>query len=154
MTKHLAISPLRYMAFVRKEGKHHLIEFPDAPGCQTFASRKAGIHATAQEAIEGWLEAYLVSGQVPPWPRTHRAPRHGEERIQVAIEPRLALAVQFRRMRAEQGWTQRDVAERVGVSQQQIAKLEDPDANPTIDTVTKVAKAFDMNLIVSFEKAG
>ena len=39
-----------------------------------------------------------------------------------------------------------------GLTQQQIAKLEDPDANPTIETVTKVAKAFDMNLLVSFQK--
>jgi DNA-binding phage protein len=28
------------------------------------------------------------------------------------------------------------------------------DANPTIETITKVAKAFDMNLLVGFQKAG
>ena len=154
MTKYLMDSGLQYVAFVRKDGKHHLIEFPDAPGCQTFADRKADIYATAKEAIEGWLEAHLVSGQVPPWPKMHRTPRQGEERVHIAVEPKLVLAVQFRRMRAERGWTQGDVAKRVGVSQQQIAKLEDPDANPTIETITKVAKAFDMNLLVSFRKAG
>ena len=154
MTKDLARSALQYVAFVRKDGKHHLVEFPDAPGCQTFADRKADIYATAKEAIEGWLEANLVSGEVPPWPKAHRTPGRGAELVHVTIEPKLALAVQFRWMRSERGWTQSDVAKRVGVSQQQIAKLEDPDANPTIETITKVAKAFDMNLLVSFQKAG
>ena len=154
MTKHLMHSALRYVALVRKEGKRHLIEFPDAPGCQTFTSRKADVHAMAKEAIEGWLEAQLVSGQVPPWPRAHPPPRRRDVRVHVTIEPKLALAVEFRRMRSERGWTQGDVAERVGVSQQQIAKLEDPDANPTIETVARVAKAFDRNLVLTFEKTG
>jgi DNA-binding XRE family transcriptional regulator/predicted RNase H-like HicB family nuclease len=154
MTKYIADSALQYVAFVRKDRRHYLVTFPDAPGCQTFADRKADINATAKEAIEGWLEAHLVSGKVPPWPTAHRTPRRGEERVRIAIEPKLVLAVQFRRMRTERGWTQSDVAKRVGVSQQQIAKLEDPDANPTIETITKVAEAFDMTLLVSFQKAG
>lgn len=147
-------SALQYVGIVSKEGRHYTIDFPDAPGCQTFTTRKADVPETAREAIEGWLEAHLVSGQVPPWPHAPRGARPGEERVIVTIAPKIVLAVQFRRMRAARGWTQREVAERVGVSQQQIAKLEDPDANLTIETVTKVAKAFDMNVVVTFEKAG
>jgi DNA-binding XRE family transcriptional regulator/predicted RNase H-like HicB family nuclease len=154
MTKRLINSALQYTAFVHREGKHYLIDFPDAPGCHTFAVHKSDIGATAREAIEGWLEAYLTSGQVPPLPRMHHVARQGEALVCVAIEPKLVLAVEFRRMRFMRGWTQRDVAKRVGVSQQQIAKLEDPDANPTIETITRVARAFDMDLVVAFKKAG
>lgn len=49
------------------------------------------------------------------------------------------------------GWTQADLAQKVGVSQQQIVKLEDPDCNPTFETVTKVARAFDETLSIVFE---
>jgi DNA-binding XRE family transcriptional regulator/predicted RNase H-like HicB family nuclease len=142
----------QYVAYVRKEGRSYLIEFPDAPGCQTFADKKADIAPTAREALEGWLEAHLVDGRVAPVPRVHRA-RQGEERIHVGISPKLAVAVQIRAMRSERGWTQAELAKRVGVSQQQIAKVENPDANPTIETVTKIADALERPLVVTFSKS-
>ena len=82
----------------------------------------------------------------------HRPPKTNERRVHIAISPKLVLALQFRSMRSERGWSQAEIAKRVGVSQQQIAKLEDPDANPTIETIMKVARAFDMDLLVSFKK--
>ena len=141
---------LQYVAYVHKEGRRHLIEFPDAPGCQTFAEREADVYATAKEAIEGWIEAHLVEGL--ELPHVHRPPKTNERCIPVTISPKLVLALQFRSMRNERGWSQAETAKRVGVSQQQIAKLEDPDANPTIGTIMKVAEAFDMRLLVTFKK--
>jgi DNA-binding phage protein len=37
------------------------------------------------------------------------------------------------------------------VKQQQIAKLEDPDENPTLETIEKVAKALGRGLNVALE---
>jgi DNA-binding XRE family transcriptional regulator len=48
------------------------------------------------------------------------------------------------------GWSQAELASHVGVSQQQIDKLEDPDCNPTFETVSKVARAFYEPLMVAF----
>ena len=39
----------------------------------------------------------------------------------------------------------------VGVTQQAIAKLEDPDANPTLDTIQKVATALDMHVTLTLD---
>jgi DNA-binding XRE family transcriptional regulator/predicted RNase H-like HicB family nuclease len=139
-----------YYAFVRKEGRHHLVEFPDAPGCQTFSANRADAVAAGKEAIEGWLEAHLVDGRVPPVPRAPRPPRPGETRLRVLVSPRLAVAVQIRRMRQARGLTQAELAKRVGVSQQQIAKVEDPDANPTLLTLIRIADALDRTLVVAF----
>lgn len=150
MSAHEMVAALQYVAQVRKEGRRYLIEFPDAPGCQTFAEREADVYPNAKEAIEGWLEAHLVEGI--ELPRMHRSSKGGERRVHVTISPKIVLALQFRSMRNERGWSQAETAKRVGVSQQQIAKLEDPDANPTIETIMKVAQAFDMNLLVSFKK--
>jgi DNA-binding XRE family transcriptional regulator len=61
-------------------------------------------------------------------------------------------SIPFRSMRSERGWSQAEIAKRVGVSQQQIAKLENPDANLTFETIMKVARAFDRDLLVSFKK--
>jgi DNA-binding XRE family transcriptional regulator/predicted RNase H-like HicB family nuclease len=150
MTTHEMDTRLQYVAYVRKEGRRHSIEFPDAPGCQTFTDREADIYSTAKEAIEGWIEAHLVEGM--DLPHTHRRPEANEGRIHITISPKLVLALQFRSMRSERGWSQAEIAKRVGVSQQQIAKLEDPDASPTIETIMKVARAFDRDLLVSFKK--
>lgn len=150
MSKHETDTALQYVAYVRKEGRRYLIEFPDAPGCQTFAERERDIYPNAQEAIEGWIEAHLVEGM--ELPRMRRRPNKNERCVHITISPKLVLALQFRSMRSEKGWSQAELAKRVGVSQQQIAKLEDPDANPTIETIMKVAQAFDMNLLVTFKK--
>lgn len=150
MTTRRTDTTLQYLAYVRKEGRHYLIEFPDAPGCQTFADREADVYATAKEAIEGWLEAHLVGGL--ELPRTRRRAAVNERSVPITISTKLALALQLRSMRRESGWSQAQLAKRVGVSQQQIAKLEDPDANPTIETIMKVAEAFNMNLLLTFKK--
>ena len=101
MTTRQTDSTLQYIAYVRNEGRHHLIEFPDAPGCQTFADREADVYATAKEAIEGWLEAHLVEGL--ELPSTHRRAAANERRVPITISPKLAFAQQLRSMRRDSG---------------------------------------------------
>jgi transcriptional regulator with XRE-family HTH domain len=53
-------------------------------------------------------------------------------------------ATQIRRMRKRLGLSQSDLAERLGVSQQQVQQLEDPRrSNPTWRTMSKVARALE-----------
>jgi DNA-binding XRE family transcriptional regulator/predicted RNase H-like HicB family nuclease len=135
-----------YDAFVRREGRAFLIELPDCPGCQTFAVSPDDVVPMAQDALEGWLEAHLVGGQAPSRPKAHdRAPR-GATRIAVPVNAGLAAAILLRWGRQDAGLSQSQLAERAGVSQQQIAKLENPDENPTLGTLRKVAEALGLQL--------
>jgi len=102
----------------------------------------------AKDALEGWLAVQLQFGDVPPAPHTHV----GDDFIPVYIDPVLATRIRIRLARHEAGLTQRDLAERAGVTQQQIAKLEHPDSNASIITLAKVAAALGMVLDVRFEK--
>jgi len=131
-----------YRVKTTREGKRWLIEFPDCPGCHTFGETKKEALAMAKEALEGWLEAHLVLGRIPPKPR---------KKIGVAIfvNPVLGLVLQILWLRQDRGWSQKDVAKRVGVSQQAIAKIEDPDSNPTLDTLSRVAESLGMHIDVS-----
>ncbi len=138
-----------YFAKHTREGDHHLAAFPDAPGCQTFADSLDALKSAAKEAIEGWLEAHLVSGQVPPEPK----PRVGRG-LAIEIDPALAVAIELRRARLEAGLSQSALAARAGVSQQQIAKLERPGENPSIETLKKVARAMGFRPVVTFERDG
>jgi DNA-binding XRE family transcriptional regulator len=100
----------------------------------------------AQEALEGWLEATMAAGDAPPVPpKTARAPR-GSHLLWVEVPLKLALKIELRQTRHHAHLTQAQLAKRAGVSQQQIAQLEHPDSNPTLDTLEKVARALGAHL--------
>ena len=141
---------MEYVAQLAKEGRRILITFPDCPGCQTFADRRAEAEVVAREALEGWLEAHLVTGDLPPLPSREtkrRATR--SELVRVAIDPALAIRLTLRAARQARGLSQGELAKLTGVSRQQISLLEAPDTNPTLATLQKVAEALGMELHIS-----
>lgn len=142
---------MQYEAFVTREGGQFLIEFPDCPGCQTFAENGDEVVSVAREALEGWLETNLVERRVPPRPRKHRAPANAK-RLVVVVPPKLSVALQVRWARQDGRLSQAELARKVGVTQQAIAKLEDPDANPTLETVQKTADALGLDVEVTLSK--
>lgn len=137
---------MQYIARVKKDGRYWGIEFPDAEGCVTFAEKKADVEATALEALVSWLKAELTIGEVPPVPRA----RMTAGSIAVEVPSRLAVAVELRRARAAAKLSQADLAHRLGVSQQQVAKLESPTSNPSVETLAKVGKALGGSVEVRF----
>jgi ribosome-binding protein aMBF1 (putative translation factor) len=136
---------MHYAARITREGRNWLAEFIDAPGCQTCADSQDELRAAAREALEGWLEAHLIDREAPPRPKKIR-PRPGVWFVEVQTV--LAVAVQLRWARQDAGLTQAQLARRAHVSQQQIAKLERPGSNPTLDTLAKVARALGVKLEV------
>lgn len=137
---------MEYRSKISQEGRRWLLQFPDCPGCQTLGSSKREALQMGQEALEGWLEANLVRGKAPPRPRARRG-------AAIAVSPRLAVVLQIRWLREERGMTQTDIARRAGVSLQAIAKLEDPDGNPTLATLEKVAGALGLRVDVTLTAA-
>lgn len=49
------------------------------------------------------------------------------------------------RIRREHGWTQEQLAERTGLSQQYLSDLERGKRNPTIVTIYEIAQALDVS---------
>jgi antitoxin HicB len=132
---------MEYVAKLTTEHGRWLVEFPDCPGCQTFGETKEEAMAMAREALEGWLEAHLEYGDAPPRPAPHRG-------VAIQVRPRLDIAIQLRWLREDLQLTQRELATRLGVSQQQIAKLENPDGNPTIGTLEAIASKAGAQFVV------
>jgi putative transcriptional regulator len=142
---------MHYIAYISKEGRHTLAEFPDCPGCQTFSDGE-DLAAVAREALEGWLEAHLVDGQIPPRPVEPTGAPQGVSVARVPVRPGLAAALEIRWARRDAGLSQGALGKLAGVSQQQIAKLEDPDENPSLETLAKVARALGLEVNVGFER--
>jgi antitoxin HicB len=137
---------MRYPAILTKEGKYTLAEFPDCPGCQTFAGPGQDLASRAGEALEGWLEASLEAGEAPI-PPSARLPGQAKV-VQVPVPPTLAAAMAIRWARQEVSLSQAALGKRLGVSQQAVAKLERPGSNVSIETLEKVARALGKRLDV------
>jgi len=143
---------MHYDAIIRWEGKHVLAEFPDCPGCQTFAESANELRGAAEEALEGWLEANLVGGKLPPKPTVRRRAPRGGKLARVPVRAGLAAAIEIRWARHAAGLSQKALGELAHVKQQQIAKLEDPHENPTIETLEKVARALGLSVRFDLER--
>lgn len=67
-----------------------------------------------------------------------------------ALEPELSIMQAVIDARKESGLTQQQLAERTGISQADISKLENGDANPSLKTLQRLASAMDKKLKISF----
>jgi len=148
----LARSALQLVAYWQDDGSKRKVpfRFPDVPECKGTALRE-DLYETALATVEEALRGELASNKLPSWSRMHEPPRPNEKRLQIVISPSLTLAVQVRRMRLMKGWTQAELAVKLGVSQQQVAKLESADGNPTFESVARIAKVFDHPVAVVFQ---
>ncbi|MCK9376998.1 MAG: helix-turn-helix domain-containing protein [Syntrophobacterales bacterium] len=61
------------------------------------------------------------------------------------------IPFQIRALRKKEGWTQKELADRLGMKQERISALENPNYSKfTLTTLKKIASAFDVALIVRF----
>jgi transcriptional regulator with XRE-family HTH domain len=64
---------------------------------------------------------------------------------------KIGIPFQIRLLREERGWTQKELADRIGVKQAWIAQIENPNYSGfSLKTLFKLASIFDIALIVRF----
>ena len=75
----------------------------------------------------------------------------GFRREYEALEPEFAIIQAIIDARKNSGLTQKQLAERTGIAQGDISKLENGSANPSLKTLQRLASAMDMKLRIEFE---
>ncbi len=133
---------MEYIAKTEIEDGTVLVSFPDCAGCQTEGANLEDARVQAEEALTGWLETHLQEGKLPP------RPAFRGRGLAVGVPASLGMKLQLRWARADAGLTQTELAKRLGVSQQQIAKLEHPDYEPSVSKMELAAKALGLDLKV------
>ena len=73
-------------------------------------------------------------------------------KVEKQLKPILDLADDVFHLRMERGWTQAELAKRVGTRQANISCLENGLANPTLKLLKKLGKVFDAELIVGYQQ--
>lgn len=63
------------------------------------------------------------------------------------MDMRRLVGTNFARIRREKGWTQEQVAERSGFSQQYLSGLERGRRNPTIVSIYELAQALEVSYL-------
>ena len=67
------------------------------------------------------------------------------------LRPQMNLADEVLRLRLQRGWTQAELAERVGTGQANISRIENALANPTVETLRQLSEAFGTELHVTLD---
>lgn len=57
------------------------------------------------------------------------------------MDKKAALAARIKVLRKQQGWSQEELAERVGISTQYVSNIERGKENPTLDLLLRLAEA-------------
>jgi len=68
-----------------------------------------------------------------------------------ALEPEFSLVHAMIEARKTAGFTQKQLAERTGIAQGDISKIENGNGNPSLKTLKRIASAMDMKLKLEFE---
>jgi len=69
-----------------------------------------------------------------------------------AQEPKFQLIKAILMGREENHLSQKQLSEKTGITQADISRLETGDANPTLDTICRIANGLGMNLKLAFER--
>ncbi|GHV18399.1 transcriptional regulator [Clostridia bacterium] len=69
-----------------------------------------------------------------------------------ALEPEYEIIKQIIKSRSEQNLTQRELAERIGIKQSNISRLESGNYNPSLDFLKKVASGLGKEIHIEFRE--
>ena len=117
-----------------KEGKF-FVQFPDIPNAITLGNTQEEALSMAGDVLNGILASHLDNG----YPISEPIYTAG---YSVEVSPKVAFAIELRKARANH--TQKEVAEKAGMSYQQYQRLENPHkTNPTLETLFKLQKVFN-----------
>ena len=99
--------------------------------------------AWAKSQISRWQHVYAGIQKNPNVRHESRV-----RQIQEPVTPQVQLASQIRMVRKERGWSQDDVARRLGVIQQYVSRIESGRENMTLATLQKVSKVLGRQVLI------
>jgi len=136
-----------YAKLSKQKDGLYLAEFPELEGCITEGKTKKETLINAKEALDGWLASNCDRELSVPKPRVRKSSLYHP----VEVDVRVSFPIMLRRARKTRELTQKQVADKLGVSQQAYAKLETPlKSNPALATIQKLSETLDLSFEFRF----
>lgn len=122
---------MRYHFKIHKEHEGFWAECIELSGCLTQANTKEELNTNMQEALNLYLEEVEDFEHLAPLPET--SIKVGRNIVEVSVDPSVALAFSIRRQRIQQGLTQREAANQLGMKAVYSYQRLERRCNPTFD---------------------
>jgi antitoxin HicB len=110
----------------------------ELPGCSTQADSIRELQDNAREALNLYLEEPEDSQLTFPLPAAHR----GKDIIEVPVDPGVAFSVVLRNYRINNKYTQRQVAQKLGMKNLYSYQRLERRSNPNLATLQKIKEVF------------
>jgi len=123
---------------IHEEDSGYWAECVELAGCLTEADSLDELKANAEEALNLYLDEPETSSLIFPLPESHAGPNI----IDVPVDPGIALSVLLRRYREEHRYTQREVAEKLGMKNTYSYQRLERHSNPSLSTLRKLKDVF------------
>lgn len=125
-----------------EDGASYNVRFPDLEGCMTYGSNMDDARKNAQEALSVYLESLdSRSKEIPVASKLK-----GENVLYITPDIRIAFAIQIKKIRAQKGLTQKDVAEKMGIGWASYQRIENPRrTNPTLSTIRRLEEVLEVS---------
>ena len=134
---------IRYQAKIYKDGNGFSVEFPDLPGCFSYG----GTLLEAAENARETLSLYLEEARDPQWVIPRAKNHRGKNYEWITPFEDVAIPLMIRQARLKHGLSQKDLAQLLEMSFQQLQKLETPGkSNPTVKTLAAISDALQETL--------
>ncbi len=134
---------IRYKAKIYQDGGRYSVEFPDLPGCFSEGATRKEAETNAREALSLYLEEARDPDWKVPKPKNHQ----GKNYEWVSAHEDVAIPLMIRQARQRHKMTQKQFAQLLGISVQQLQKLETPGkSNPTVKTLVAISEALHEHL--------
>lgn len=134
---------IKYQAWIHEEAGEVWAEFPDLPGCFARAKTREQCLENAREA----LSLFLEEARDPKWQVPEPKVRRGKGYVWIRSHESVGIPLMIRHARLRLGLTQKQLAQRIGITVQQLQKLETPrKSNPTVRMLCEISRALDGEL--------
>lgn len=136
---------ISYPAIIHKESNCFWAEFPDLEGCfvqeETLEQLKNSCISVLSDFLES-LDSRKINIPLP-------SSLSGENILFFTPNLNIAFAITLKQYREKLGWTQKEVAEKAGLSWAVYQKIENPRrSNPTLSTIGKIQTAMGISFLI------
>lgn len=146
--------PEGYYAILFRESESDTIgvRFQENPGVITYGSDWEEAGKMAREALSAALEAEFDRGASLPEYAGKPEPNKDERIVFIRIAPEIRTAYLLRSWREQSDLTQKDIAEKLGITYQAYQRMERPGrSNLTVATLDKIAEVLGRKLVISIK---